>query len=153
MILLNESGKRAGDVGVLRNVYSLGSFDPHQEYKIDVATLDGSQTGLLRMPVRSVGKAGLRYYFAADMMFLNHHGFDTVFPEPPLQLQAVVVPVPGGFRGSLVYGDQVIFKTPQFLPSANAALEGLAVWAKTAPVKWVMPEAVKALVKKDAVEA
>lgn len=138
-IILNEHGKQAGPVGSLRNVWSLGSYDPSRQYLIEVATLE-DQSAPMRLPVRSVGKSGLRYYFAADLMFITHPGFECVFPVPPFELAVKVYPVAGGFKGSLVYGDEAIFTTPQFMHSEKAAVEGLARWAEKADKRFVMPE-------------
>lgn len=151
MILLNEHGKQAATTGQLRNVWSLGSYDPAEQYFIEVQSMEvifttpGAPNGKFQLPVQSVGRREnpVRYYFAADLRFLSQPGFECVLPAAPVELEMSVWPSGGGFKASLSHQGFVVFQTPQFMPTEADAVSGLARWAMAGDKsKWVMPDAV-----------
>jgi len=155
IVILNNSGRRAGSLGDLRNVYSLGSYDPDIDYRIEVETLvteDGEDhdRGALDLPVRSVGKIGLQYYFATDLRFVNYPQADCVLPTTnELTLQEAT-----GFRGAitgqLVFDDFLIFRSRERKERSDV-LEELGGWARLQGDRWKLPadvvEAIAAIEK------
>lgn len=149
MIVLNEVTKPVGNIKHLRNIYSLGSFDPSEEYVIDVKTLgdNGAEySGTLRLPVRSVGKRGTpaKFFFSSDLMFLSYPGYELVFPSGPIPLSLAIVKEGIGFRGSLTFEEFVVYKTPQLSPDEKGALSAVVLWAQTPNAgRFVLPERVR----------
>ena len=88
--VLNERGLPAGPKH-LKGVFVTGVFKPYEhDYVIQVQTLQqnpdepGEGTrGFAEIPVLSVGKIGLQYFFAGDLRFINYPGATCVLPERP----------------------------------------------------------------------
>ena len=149
---LTQSGRQAGSQGELQNVYVLGSYDHDIEYRITVETLtteDGDDTdrGALDLPVRSVAKIGLQYYFATDLRFVNYPASECVFPTSnELTLQTAK-----GFRGSisaqLVFDDFLIFRSRE-RPTRGEAVQELAGWAALQGDRWSFPSEVVEMIEK-----
>ena len=84
--ILNEHGEGGGEQGYAKDVWVLGEYKPEKfDYTIEVSTLhpgtaiDGESAGV-RVPVGSVGRSGLQYFYAADDRFANYPGIECVFP-------------------------------------------------------------------------
>lgn len=80
---ISEVGKQCGLLGGIAECYSATSFDESAEYVTRVAsggTKEGSAE-TVEVPVRSIGKAGARWYFAPDLRFVIYPGFERVMPE------------------------------------------------------------------------
>lgn len=147
-IVLNESGTPAGDSGRLKNVFSLGSFDPNVQYFIDVDTVEqrdesdpeNSSTGSLRLPVRSVGRIGRRFFFSTDLRFANFPGVERIVPET-VELRLDVSSASGGFRGSLwIEGEgEPVIRTP-FRTRREDVLEELSKWSQRQEGRFVFPD-------------
>lgn len=136
---LNNSGRRAGSVGELRDVYKLGSYDPEFEYLIEIATIEGeTERGLVSAPVRSVARIGITYYFASDLRFLNYPNSVCVFPtENELTLQEQK-----GFdnktAAQLVF-DGFPVKRSRARETREEAMAELADWAGMQGDRWTFP--------------
>jgi len=135
-ILLNESGSECGDRGTLKDVFSLGSFDSEADYFIEVETVtpaegdDGSR-GLLRLPVRSVGKIGRSFFFSTDLRFADFLGAERVFPEEAPSLVLQLINRPGGIDGTLtIQGEEDHLVRTGIMKDSGAATERLSKWAQ-----------------------
>jgi hypothetical protein len=139
-VKLNDSGRRAGSVGELRDVYKLGSYDPEIEYLIEIATIEGeTERGLVSAPVRSVARIGLVFYFASDLRFLNYPGAECVFPTDnklDLQYQAGI---DHKTTAQLVFDGYPVKRSRARLLQKDALAE-LADWASMQGDRWEFPE-------------
>ena len=148
VVILNNSGKRVGSIGELRNVYTLGSYDPDIDYRIEVETLDDcaqGSGGALDCPVRSVGKVGLQYYFATDLRFINYPKADCIYPEGgDLELESSK-DFGGACMSRLAYQGYPVFGSRK-RATERESLEELAAWARLQrPGRWVFPDSVAVL--------
>ncbi len=155
-VILNESGQRAGETGKLRDVYTLGSFDPSFRYFIEIGTLEQSEaaepvddlpegaaigSGSFRLPVRSVGRIGRRFFFAADLRFVNWPGCHCVFPEIK-RLGLDVQQANGKTVARLMFDEYSVFES-KGRNRLEDAIEELAAWADRQTESWELPPAVE----------
>jgi len=148
---LAEKGIPCGPTMDLRNVYQLGSYEPEKyRYVITISTShDGSgESGEMELPVQSVGRSGIHYFFATDYRFLSYPGAECVFPEVN-QVRISTESSQAGTVGVLSCRGFELYRS-KTRKSVADVMEELAGWAvKQVHGRWDFPreiaEAVAAL--------
>lgn len=142
VLVLNEHGQRCGSFGDAANVWSLGSYSSAIAYFIEVDTVapvvnetdnpeerpvpTPEQAGRMRLPVRSIGKIGGRFFFSTDLRFVLYPGADCVFPDSH-KLELRTKRVGGGWRGALFLDGSSVIDCKTRLEEREV-VEFLAEW-------------------------
>ncbi len=144
-MLINElpGAVRAGS-GSLAQVWRLPAVDfyklstvPAKAFRIDAPTLSDGE-GLVRLPVRSIGRIGADIYFSTDLRFVCYVGADCVWPVNR-ELALDLVQITGGWRGALLYEELRIVSTG-IRKSAADVLAQLSAWSKRqSRSAWIIP--------------
>lgn len=111
-VVVNDVARHTG-VG---DVFCMpGEFDAEADYVVRVALLQDGESHV-ELPVRSVGRhrESGAVYLACDERFLNHHGFECLFPPvDSVELDIAMNPQTGKWYGRVLGPNRwELFKTP-----------------------------------------